>query len=217
MHSRPPRPQGKKRAEIPAAAEAPDAAVRRALLEARKELLRFLVARLRSRDEAEDVLQAFALRALRNAAQLRDTVSVRGWLGKVLASTIADHVRTEARRRRSEVGTDPGALPEHPPEPGGEVDQAVCNCLHLLLPTLKPEYAEIVRRVDILGESRERLATALGISPNNLNVRLHRGRQALRKRLEEMCITCPIHGFLDCHCEKASQLRSARAFPADGN
>lgn len=201
----------------PAAAQTLDAAVRRALVEAREELLHFLMARFRNRDEAEDVLQAFAIRALQNAAQLRDVVTVRGWLGKVLASTIVDHLRKEARRRGKEVGTDPETLPELATEPDPELDAAVCNCLYRLLPTLKSEYAEIVWRADILGEPRDRLAASLGTSLSNVNVRLHRGRQALRKRLEEMCITCPIHGFLDCHCEKASQLRSARALPADGN
>jgi RNA polymerase sigma-70 factor (ECF subfamily) len=103
---------------------------------------------------------------------------------------------------------DSAALENRAADP--DLDSAICNCLYRLLPTLKPEYADIIRRADILGETRDGLAEALGISQNNLTVRLHRGRQALRKRLEEMCRTCPIHGFLDCACERGEKIKVAR-------
>ena len=49
-------------------------------------------------------------------------------------------------------------------------------------------------------------ASDLGITPNNLKVRRHRARRALRARLEETCRICAAHGCLDCTCEK--KLRS---------
>lgn len=84
---------------------------------------------------------------------------------------------------------------------GQHDDAAVCTCLHKILPTLKPDYAEIVWRADLLGEPRDRIAETLGITANNVTVHLHRECQALRKRLEETCLTCPEHGFFDCRCE----------------
>lgn len=189
------------------AAKPLDAAVQRALVEAREEMLVFLQRRLRSRDDAEEVLQRFSLRALERASQLRDIRTVRGWLGRILATTLVDHQRNLSRRRRRETPVDEAELEIEPVD--AELDAAVCNCLYRLLPTLKPEYSDIVWRADILGEPRDRLAASLGTSLNNVTVRLHRGRQALRKRLEEMCRTCPIHGFLDCHCEKAEKIRKA--------
>src|SRR6202040_1504624 len=53
----------------------------------------------------------------------------------------------------------------------------------------------------VLGEPRDRGAVSLGATGNNVTGRLHRGRQALKKRLEETCLGCPEHGFLDCSCE----------------
>lgn len=91
-----------------------------------------------------------------------------------------------------------------------ELDEAVCTCLNKLLPTIKPEYAEVVRRVDLLGEARDRVAADLGVTLNNVAVKLHRGRHALKKRLEEMCLTCPTHGFLECGCEEAERARRRR-------
>ncbi|HML90835.1 RNA polymerase sigma factor [Methyloceanibacter sp.] len=192
------------------AAKASDAAVRRALIESRRQLLYFLQRRLGSAEEAEDVLQVFMLRALERSHQLRELRSIRGWLSRILATTIADHQRLSVRRRQRETVVSPDDLDDLPVEPDGELDEAICNCLYKLLPTLKPEYAEVVWRIDLLGEPRDQVASDLGATSNNVSVRLHRGRQALKKRLEEMCVTCPVHGFLDCRCETAERGRRRR-------
>lgn len=193
------------------AAKATDAAVRRALVESRQELLAFLRRRLDSREEAEELLQRFSLRALERASGLRDVRTVRGWLGRVLASTIVDHQRRAMRGRRREVAMDETDIENLAVEPDVELDGAVCNCLYKLLPTLKPDYAEVIWRADILGEPRDRIAASLGTTLNNVTVRIHRGRQALKRRLEEMCLTCPVHGFLDCRCDEAERIRQQRA------
>ncbi|MEQ1945321.1 sigma-70 family RNA polymerase sigma factor [Mesorhizobium sp. VNQ89] len=191
------------------AAKHHDRAVQNALVEAQKQILQFLQRRLGDRDAADEVLQRFSLRALERASQLHDVRMVRGWLGRILATTIVDYQREAARRRRREIVIDQAEVETHPVDE--ELDAAICNCLYRILPTLKAEYADIIWRADILGEPRDRLAESLGTSLNNVTVRLHRGRQALRKRLEQMCRTCPVHGFMDCHCEKGEHLRKAIA------
>lgn len=193
------------------AVKATDTAVRRTLVEARRDLLAFLRKRLGNRDEAEEVLQGFTLRALERASELRDVRTVRGWLGRILVSTIVDHQRRTARRRRRETAVEQTDIENLPAEPDSDIDGAICACLYKLLPTLKPEYSEVVWRADLLGEPRDRIATSLGTTVNNVNVRLRRGRQALKRRLEEMCLTCPVHGFLDCRCEEAERIRKRRA------
>ena len=192
------------------AAKPTDAAVQRALVEARQDILNFLHRRLGSRETAEDVLQHFSLRALEHAGELRDVRSVRGWLGRILANTIVDHQRRTTRKRRREVAMEQADVENLAVEPDSELDGAVCNCLHRLLPTLKPEYAEVIWRADLLDEPRDRIAASLGVTLNNVTVRLHRGRQALKKRLEEMCAACPVHGFLDCRCEDSPSAHHPR-------
>jgi RNA polymerase sigma factor (sigma-70 family) len=193
------------------ATKATDAVVRRALVESRQDLLAFLRRRLGSGEEAEEVLQRFSLRALERASDLRDVCTVRGWLGRILANTIVDHQRRAIRRRRREIAMEQTDIESLAVEPDVELDGAVCNCLYKLLPTLKPDYSEVIWRADILGEPRDRIAASLGTTLNNVTVRIHRGRQALKKRLEEMCLTCPVHGFLDCRCDEAERIRQQRA------
>lgn len=197
--------------DAPEAIKATDAAVRRVLVESREDLLAFLRRRSNSREEAEELLQRFSLRALEHASDLRDVRTVRGWLGRVLASTIADYRRLSSRRRRREVAMEQTDAESLAVAPDSEVDEAICSCLYKLLPTLKPDYAEVIWRADILGEPRDRIAASLATTLNNVTVRLHRGRQALKRRLEEMCLTCPVHGFLDCRCDEAERIRQQHA------
>ena len=182
-----------------------DVAVRHALVESHRDLLRFLRRRLGSEEEAEEVLQRFVLKASSRAGDLRNVKTVRAWLGRVLATTIVDFQRAAIRRRRHERAVEPeelSRLADLAIEPDAEIDEAVCDCLYQLLPTMKPDYAEVIWRADLLGEPRDQLAISLGTSVNNVTVRLHRARQALKLRLEQMCRTCVVHGFLDCRCDK---------------
>jgi RNA polymerase sigma-70 factor (ECF subfamily) len=89
-----------------------------------------------------------------------------------------------------------------------DLDGIVCMCLYRILPALKPEYAELLRRLDLETEPREAVAAARGLTLGNLTVRVHRAQQALRRALQFSCKTCPIHGYLDCGCEYTKRLRS---------
>ena len=196
-------------ADLPdTAAKDADTAVRRALVEGRKHILNFLCRRLGDEDAAEEVLQTFMLRAIDRAEQLRDVRAVRGWLSQILASSIADYGRKVGRQRQREVVMAPTELDNIQDGFDEELDEAICNCLYKLLQTIKPEYAEVIWRVDLQELPRKAVAKDLGITLNNLTVRLHRGRQALKTRLEQMCRTCPVHGFLDCDCDAAEKARA---------
>jgi RNA polymerase sigma-70 factor (ECF subfamily) len=190
------------------AAKSTDAAVRHALVEGRHQILKFLRRRLGDPEAAEDVLQTFMLRAIDRSEQLRDVRAVRGWLSQILASSIADHGRKVSRQRQREVVMAPTDLEGVHHDFDEELDEVICNCLYKLLPTLKPEYAEVIWRVDLQEQPREDVAKDLGITLNNLNVRVHRGRQALKTRLQQMCLTCPVHGFRDCDCDAAEKVRA---------
>jgi RNA polymerase sigma-70 factor (ECF subfamily) len=175
-----------------------DAAVKAALIEHRRDFLRMLTQRVGDPETAEEVLQQFYLRAVSRACDLRKRESLLAWLSRLLRNVLADYTRREATRRRQETAyARHQALTREDPE--GE--STVCTCLYTLLPTLKPAYADILRRVDLLGEPRHQVAAALGVSVQNVAVRLHRARQALKRAVLLACTTCPEHGFLRCACD----------------
>jgi RNA polymerase sigma factor (sigma-70 family) len=177
-----------------------DSAVRSALAESYERLRNYLQRRFGVRAEAEEILQAFVLRALERSADIRDMDSVRGWLSRVLATTIADFHRQSSKNKVRELPFAPELSDRLAIDQDAELDYATCECLHAYLPLLKTEHAEVIRRIDLAGEPRELVAAEIGVTVNNLTVRLHRARQALKERLEEMCIVCSEDSFLNCRC-----------------
>ncbi len=163
-----------------------------------RDFLRFLERRVGSRAEAEDILQEAFVRGVERAGSVRDGESVVAWFYRTLRNAVIDH-----HRRRGAAGRAMDAFAREVGEaiePEPELKNAVCGCVKTLSETLKPEYAEALRKVEVEGMSVQGYAADAGILPNNAGVRLHRAREALRKRVMASCGTCAEHGCIDCTC-----------------
>jgi RNA polymerase sigma-70 factor (ECF subfamily) len=167
------------------------------LLRHRNEFLAFVRKRMANPEIAADLLQGSLLKALKHGERLRDDENVVAWFYRILRHALIDLYRRRAVRERALQ--DLQAEVDHPPTP--EDRQSLCACLQILLPTLKPEYSELIRMLDPGEESVDAAAGRLGITPNNVNVRLHRARRQLRSRLLQTCRLCATHGCLDCDCD----------------
>ena len=82
-----------------------------------------------------------------------------------------------------------------------------------ILVTLRPEYTEILGRVEVDEQPVVEAARELGISANNASVRLFRARRALLERLRATCGACFEHGCLDCFCRTPQILGPGGARP----
>ena len=170
------------------------------LLAHRQSLLAHVGRKISSPELAEDLLQESLLKAVRAAPALRDKDRLLPWFYSILNNAITDTYRRGGIASRLFTSFD---LEKHdPPAPEPEEERMLCECFRLILPTLKPDYANLIDWLDLAGEEPSVIARRLGISLGNLKVRRHRARQALRKRLEESCRACANHGCLDCTCRK---------------
>lgn len=186
----------------------PSDAAHAVMVEIHQDFLRFLTRRLGNEEEAADVLHDFYVKVLTRIGDIRETEKLRAWMRRVLQTTLIDYYRAQGKRRESEKAYQYLEWVHLTGDGKDDLDLIVCVCLYKLLPTLKSEYAGVLWRADLVGESRESISAALGITEANLRVRLHRARQALRQRLEETCRTCPIHGYMDCDCDYSAHLRA---------
>ncbi len=84
--------------------------------------------------------------------------------------------------------------------PDQELRDAICACVRDAVEALKPEYAAMIREVDLGERPLAEVAREARITSNNAGVRLHRARQALRRQLAKLCGACATHGCLECHC-----------------
>jgi len=172
------------------------------LLAQRKQFLAFVQRRVLDSALAEDIVQGAYLRAFEHQDEFEPSESAVAWFYRLLRNAVIDSYRRrvsankalQAWTRELEIAA----------QPSPELHDEVCACLHGILDGLKPEYAEVLRSVD-LGEQRlQDFAEQHQLSASNAGVRIHRARGALRKQLLQTCATCAEHGCLNCTCKRRS-------------
>jgi RNA polymerase sigma factor (sigma-70 family) len=170
------------------------------LVAQRRQFLAFVHRRISDSNLAEDILQSAYLRAFEHRDNFKTSESAVAWFYRLLRNAVIDNYRRNTSKDRAleafarELETTAQASPDFQNE--------VCACLHGILDGLKPEYAEILRAVDLEEQRVQDFAERHNISVSNTGVRIHRARAALRKQLLQTCATCAEHGCLNCTCKK---------------
>src|SRR5687768_10722778 len=82
------------------------------ILARRAEFRAFLVSRLGSEADADDVLQNGLMKALRNASEVKDEQKLTAWFYQVLRNAMVDHIRARrAREARDDTWAMDRAIP----------------------------------------------------------------------------------------------------------
>jgi RNA polymerase sigma factor (sigma-70 family) len=180
--------------------EKPPADVIRVLVDNHRQFLGFLEKRVGNRATAEDILQDAFVKGVGRIESLRSDESAIAWFYRLLRNAIIDHKRRAgaADRKLAAFGQE---LEAHV-EPDLEMHGAICACVTELAATLKEEYAEALRTVEVDGVAVKDYAEQVNITKTNAGVRVHRAREALRKQVIRSCGTCADHGCLNCTCAK---------------
>lgn len=173
------------------------------ILNARAAFLSFLRNRIGDAGVAQDLFQQSVLRAVERRSSLRRREDAVAWFCSILRHTLVDYLRKHAVEARGKkayrqalIHSGHGKVP-----PFEEVGDNPCSCAYVLLPTLRPSYAELIRRIDIEGESSKTVAQDLAMTRNNVRVRLYRARQVLRARLVRFCGPCCERSCRNCMCD----------------
>ena len=130
------------------------------LVERHRRFLQFLEPRVGSRAAAEELLQAAFVKAVERGGELRDAESAVAWFYRLLCNALIDFYRYRGAERRAldrQTAEAPRVV-----EADSELEAAVCKCIHGLVPTLKREYTELLRAVEMEGRSVTDVARDLG-------------------------------------------------------
>jgi RNA polymerase sigma-70 factor (ECF subfamily) len=149
----------------------------------------FVLRRVASPEDAEDITQLVFLRMIERIDSVRDADRLTGWLYATTRNAITDYYRSAIRRRELPVD----AVPDQPVDDDGEdpAEQELARCLLPMLERLPAEQAEALRVVDLAGMSQAAAAAKVHVSPSGMKSRVQRGRA----RLREMLLAC-------CHVEQ---------------
>lgn len=176
----------------------------RRLLEQESAFRDFLRKRLSDNVVVEDLLQQSLMKAVERHHDLQKSDSAISWFYRILRNTVVDYYRSHAADHRKVDGLLQKMVVSGEDQTPAldELRPTICACLGALLQSMRPAYADLIRRIDLGGEPPATVAKDLKLTANNLTVRLHRARQALRAALEESCGICTKHGCLNCTCHQ---------------
>jgi RNA polymerase sigma-70 factor (ECF subfamily) len=171
------------------------------LLENHRAFLAYLERRVGDRALAEDILQDAFARVIDRPGALPSDEGVVPWFYRTLRNAAIDRLRRRGAADRALEAFARELEARTAPEP--EMAAEICACITRLAASLKPEYAEALQAIDVLGTPVKTFAEQHGLSASNAGVRVFRAREALKKRLVESCGTCAEHGCRDCSCQEA--------------
>ena len=167
------------------AAQGDQAAFRQWLEQTHELVFRLALYKLRSRSEAEDVVQETYIRAWRQLPTLRDHDAALGWLFQIARNTAADHLRKRGRREpeTSEAPHFELIADDLTPERLA-MDRQGLRHLIALVGSLKEEHRLVLLLREVDGLSYHEIASHLGIPDGTVESRLHRARKALLQKVE---------------------------------
>lgn len=174
------------------------------LLEQEPAFRAFLRKRISDDAVTEDLLQQSLMKAVERGQELKKSDSAVSWFYRILRNAVTDYYRSHAADHRKLEGLrqEMIAAGDDKMPALDELRPAICTCLDPLLKKMRPAYAHLIERIDLRGELPADVAKEMKLTTNNLTVRLHRARQALRASLEQACGICTKHGCLSCTCSQ---------------
>jgi RNA polymerase sigma-70 factor, ECF subfamily len=131
---------------------------------------------------AEDLVQDTVERALRFASTFEPETNLRAWMQRILLSVFISRCRRSRRERRALewLATDPCAWTH---ADGPAEHQSLLPSVEGAIARLPPQFAGVIRLVDLGQHSYKDAAEHLGVPVGTVMSRLFRGRQLLAATL----------------------------------
>ncbi len=133
-------------------------------------------------DEADDLVQEAAVRALRWARALPRRDALAPWLRRVVRNLFVDGWRRRAREAVAS-GEDPDALPASTPEPEPRWASIEPEALNASVAALPAQF-RVVYELHAQGRDYHEIARRLALPLNTVGTRLYRARNKLRVLLD---------------------------------
>ncbi len=142
-----------------------------------------------SPDDAEEVAQETLINAFQHFDSLREPERVRSWIFRIAKNACLMQRRRSVFAPARELSIDE-LLPEAEPAAGSELPDAgllkseLKAVLDRLIMELPPIYRAVVLLRDVEELSTEETAQILDVTLDVVKTRLHRGRQAMKQKLD---------------------------------
>jgi RNA polymerase sigma-70 factor, ECF subfamily len=151
---------------------------------------KFILHTVRNDWVADDLVQETFIRINNSLGNVRDTAKLKAWIFRIAYNICQDHFRQQRKTANlslEEISGEPAAAKV--PTTQKELEQGqMRKCVFGLVNLLPESLRSVIILSDISEFSQREIAEVLGITVENVKIRLHRGRKKLRVLLEEHCV-----------------------------
>jgi RNA polymerase sigma-70 factor (ECF subfamily) len=149
------------------------------------ELLRYVKSKVRSTEDAEDILQNVFIKISSSIDKLSEEVKLKSWLFTITRNTIIDYYRVNANKKHINSAEE---ISEDIPE-SVDVDstKGLDQCMGSMIDLLPEEYREIIIESEIKGVKQKDLAEKYGMAYPSLRSKVQRGRERLKQLFNNCC------------------------------
>jgi RNA polymerase sigma-70 factor, ECF subfamily len=147
-------------------------------------LYQYIVARIKDRDDAADVLQEVFIKISSKLDTLADGSKLRSWIFTITRNAIIDYYRKNSADNTTDL-TDKIA-DETIAEADVDMTKGLDKCLRGFIHELPEEYREIIIDSELKGIKQKDLAGKYNLAYPSVRSRVQRGRS----RLKELLLTC---------------------------
>jgi len=153
--------------------------------EFRQSLLSYIRGKVRSREDAEDILQNVFFRISSGVNRLKDEEKLRGWIFTITRNAIIDYYRANAARKNFTVNAemDSNILQEMEEDPTKGLDR----CINSMIDLLPDEDRDIIVDSELKGVKQKDLAEKYGMAYPSMRSRVQRGRERLKQLFYNCC------------------------------
>lgn len=149
------------------------------------EMLAYIKSKVRSREDAEDILQNVFIKISSGIDKLEEEIKIKNWIFTITRNAIIDYYRVNANQKKLVISEE---LDEHITEAEDE-DQTkgLDQCMASMIRLLPDEYRDIIVQSEIEGIKQKDLAEKYGIAYPSIRSRVQRGRERLKQLFYSCC------------------------------
>ncbi len=147
-------------------------------------LKQFIIRRVSTESDAEDILQNVFIKIYRNIHTLKADAKLQAWVSQITRNAITDYYR-----QRNIVVELPDTLAEPTNETAANetAPGEITACLKPMVDSLPEKYRQAIVLTEFEGMSQKAMSENMGLSFSGAKSRVQRGRQQLQAMLLQCC------------------------------
>lgn len=148
-------------------------------------LLTFIRSKIRSKEDAEDILQNVFIKISSSVDKLSQEEKLKSWIYTITRNSIIDYYRVNASRKS--IAVDDTMEDSILDEAEADSTKGLDQCMTTMVGLLPEEYKDIIIDSEINGIKQKDLAERYNMAYPSMRSRVQRGRERLKQLFMNCC------------------------------